>query len=90
MPIDVITISSKGQIVIPSEMRSKLSLDNGDKLAAYCTNDAIVLKPIKLPTEDDFEQDFLEAQEWARSVGYKPEDVDTIIKEVRARKRQAK
>ena len=88
MNIDVVTVSSKGQIVLPAEMRNSFSLSSGDKLAIYATENAILLKPLKLPTPDDFAKWMAEAQEWASSVGYKEEDIDEIIKSVRRRKRQ--
>ena len=88
MDVNVVTVSSKGQIVLPAEMRNSFSLNSGDKLAIYATDEAILLKPIKLPTPEDFSKWMAEAQEWASSVGYKEDDVDEIIKSVRKRKRQ--
>ena len=69
MSIEVLTVSSKGQISIPLEIRKKMSITRGDKLAVYASGDVIMLKPIRIPSEDDFEQLLDEAQEWAASVG---------------------
>lgn len=88
MSIEVLTVSSKGQISIPLEIRKKMSITRGDKLAAYASGDVIMLKPIRIPSEDDFEQLLDEAQEWAASVGYQESDVNDIIKSVRRKKRQ--
>ena len=88
MGVEVLTVSSKGQISIPLEIRKKMSIARGDKLAAYASDDVIMLKPIKIPSEDDFEQLLDEAQEWAASVGYQESDVNDIIKSVRRKKRQ--
>jgi len=38
-----------------------------------------------LPSREEFEAALDEAQAWAASVGYKEEDVNDIIKEVRER-----
>ena len=46
MSIDVLTVSSKGQIVLPAEMRKRLSIGSGAKLAAYASDDVIMLKLI--------------------------------------------
>lgn len=87
MSIDVLTVSSKGQVVLPAGIRKKLDIGNGSKLAAYASGDVIMLKPIKIPTEDDFAARLDEAQAWAASVGYTEEDVNDIIKSVRKKKR---
>lgn len=88
MSVEVLTVSSKGQISLPSEFRKRMAIDKGDKLAAYASGDVIMLKPIKIPTEDDFIKMLDEAQEWAASVGYKESDVNDIIKSTRERKQK--
>ena len=88
MGVEVLTVSSKGQISIPLEIRKKISIARGDKMAVYASDDVIMLKRIKIPSEDDFEQLLDEAQEWAASVGYQESDVNDIIKSVRRKKRR--
>ena len=88
MGVEVLTVSSKGQISIPLEIRKKMSIARGDKMAVYASDDVIMLKPIKIPSEDDFDQLLDEAQEWAASVGYQESDVNDIIKSVRRKKRR--
>lgn len=85
MSIDVLTLSSKGQIVLPAGVRKSMSLRNGDKLVMYSEGDVIMLKPIQLPTEEEFKAQLDEAQQWAASVGYMEDDVNSIIKETRSR-----
>lgn len=87
MAVDVLTVSSKGQIVLPAPIRKALSIASGDKLAAYSIGDTIMLKPVKAPTENDFKAWLDEAQEWAASVGYDEGDVAGIIKDVRGNQR---
>lgn len=86
MDTQVLTVTSKGQISLPINIRKKLSIDTGDSLVAYATDDAIILKKIKLPSIDEFEKALLEAKAWATSVGYKEDDVNDIIKSVRKNK----
>ena len=83
MSLEVLTVSSKGQIVLPADIRKKMEINSGDKLAAYVYNDVIMLKVIKMPTASDFEKDLDAAKAWAASVGYKESDIDSIIKDVR-------
>ena len=86
MEAQVLTVSSKGQISLPTTIRKKMSIDVGDKLAIYASEDAIVLKTLKMPTAEDFKAVLDETQEWAASVGYQETDVDSIIKSARQRK----
>ena len=86
MSTQILTVSSKGQISLPVSMRRSLSIDAGDKLAAYTSGDVIMLKVLKLPSAEEFEASLNEAQEWAASVGYTQEDVNDIIKSVRGKK----
>ena len=65
-----------------------MSIEKGDKLAAYASDDIIMLKPIRIPSEDDFIKMLDEAQEWAVSVGYQESDVNDIIKSTREKKRR--
>ena len=87
MAVDVLSVSSKGQIVLPVEMRKKMSINAGAKLAAYSLGDMIMLKPISIPTEEDFKKSLDKAAEWAKDAGYKEEDVNDIVKSYRKSKR---
>ena len=87
MNAQVVTVSTKGQIAIPVSMRRDLEIDAGDKLVAYTSGDVIMLKVLKIPKLDEFEQALNEAQEWAKDVGYLESDVNAIIKETRKSKR---
>ncbi len=87
MSTQILTVSSKGQISLPVSIRKRLSIDTGDKLAAYTSGDVIILKTLKLPSAEEFEASLDEAQKWAMSVGYDENDVDDIVKSVRKKKR---
>ena len=87
MAVDVLTVSSKGQIVLPAPIRKTMSITAGDKLAACVTGGLIVLKPIDVPDEVDFKVWLDEAAGWAKSSGLDESDVDKSIAAVRARKR---
>ena len=87
MGVELITMSSKGQVVLPVSMRKSLSLKTGDKLAVHSSNGVIMLKPVKIPPADDFSEWLAEARDWAASVGYEESDVNDVIKSVRERKR---
>jgi AbrB family looped-hinge helix DNA binding protein len=44
--MDIVTLSSKGQIVIPVKVRKKFSLKEGDSLVIVEEKDAIRLQPL--------------------------------------------
>ena len=88
MEVHVLTVSSKGQISLPINMRKMMSINAGDKLVAYASGDAIMLKPLKLPGVEGFEKSLADAEAWAATVGYKESDVADIIKDVRRKKRK--
>ncbi len=87
MNTQIVTVSSKGQISLPVNIRKLLSIDSGDKLVAYTSGDVIMLKTLKLPSAEEFEASLEEAQKWAASVGYTENDVDDIIKSTRKKNR---
>ena len=88
MNTQILTVSSKGQISLPVNIRKLLSIETGDKLIAYTSGDVIMLKTWKLPTAEEFEASLDEAQKWAASVGYEESDVDDIIKSARRNKKR--
>jgi antitoxin PrlF len=49
------TISSKGQITIPLEIRLRLGLKEGDRVEFIIDNDRTILRPAQAP-EDPFEK----------------------------------
>lgn len=86
MNVQVITITSKGQIAIPVKMREELSIKSGDKILAYTYGDTIMLKVLKLPDSSEFKKQLDEAQAWAKSNGLTQSDVDEAIDYVRKAK----
>jgi AbrB family looped-hinge helix DNA binding protein len=68
------TITPKGQVTIPSEIREKLKLQPGDKVTYQDTAAGILLKPAKKDMIDDF--GFLKGRR-------EPAELDTIRKAVR-------
>lgn len=87
MAMQILTVSSKGQISLPVSIRKLLSIDTGDKLVAYTSGDVIMLKTLKLPSAEEFEASLDEAQKWAASVGYDESDINNIVKSARKKKR---
>lgn len=76
-------MSSKGQIVIPEEIRKKLKLKTGSKFMVLGEKDVVILKNITPPSMDEFSDLIKSAREQAKAVALKPSDIDNIVSEVR-------
>ncbi len=57
MSIETIKMSSKGQVVIPLDMRGEVGAGEGTLFAAVNTEDTIVLKKISTPSKEDLIKD---------------------------------
>jgi len=53
---EIATVTSKGQITIPSSLREKYEIGEGDRLLAVPTEHGIVLKKIELPSVEEFRE----------------------------------
>jgi len=54
--LEVTSLSTKGQIVIPQGIREKLGLEPGTKLIVIQEGDSILLKPITVPKKEQFKK----------------------------------
>ena len=65
--LDVTSMSSKGQVVIPLRVRKRLNLKEGDRFAVFGEGDAIVLKKLVMPSIDDHKVLREKAEEYVAS-----------------------
>ena len=54
--MDITSVSTKGQAVIPQAMREQLGLKPGSKLAVFCDGSRLLMKPISKPQVTAFEK----------------------------------
>ncbi len=85
--IDYTTVSTKGQVVLPKQIREVLSLTPGSQLVVMSDGDNILMKPVKQPSLSEFSALMDAAKDWAAGVGMKESDINDAIKEVRNRKK---
>lgn len=69
---EVTTVTSKGQITIPSRLREEFGLEKGTKLMVVPTDYGLVLKKLELPSVETFQ----------RRVEDRAGDVDLTMDEV--------
>jgi AbrB family looped-hinge helix DNA binding protein len=79
------TLSSKGQVVIPEDVRIALGLEPGAQFVVMGDGDVVILKRIETPTKGAFRALTAKARRQARQAGLKPADVQKAIRKVRRR-----
>ena len=78
-------MSSKGQVVIPEDVRKRLDLKPGSQFVVVAGKDAIILKSISPPSMDEFDELIAEARRQARRAGLKRSDIAAAVAAARGR-----
>lgn len=81
--IEVTSMSSRGQVVIPQEVRDRLRLYEGEKFIVMGEDDTIILKKLAVPSFKGFDKLLQKTREFAKNKGLKSRDVGEAIREVR-------
>lgn len=79
-------MSSKGQVVIPEDIRKRLNLRSGSQFVVLAEDDVVILKSIAPPRIQEFDTLIAEARRRAKQTGLKPADVEAAVAKVRSRK----
>ncbi|MBM4119153.1 AbrB/MazE/SpoVT family DNA-binding domain-containing protein [bacterium] len=79
-------LSSKGQVVIPEEVRQKLRLLPGVQFLVLGEGDVVILKVISPPSIAEFDGLIAEARSQARRSGLRKGDVAGAVSRARAKK----
>lgn len=87
MAVEMVKMSSKGQIVIPQEIRAEICASEGTMFAVVSGRDSIVLKKIATPSKEELICELKEiAKEGAKraeKLGIKEKDVPDLIHKAR-------
>ena len=78
-------LSSRGQVVIPEEIRNNLGLSEGDQFLVIGEGDAVILKTITPPKLEEFQELLSQARAEAKRAGIKKADLKSAIAKVRRR-----
>jgi len=80
-------VSTKGQVIIPKQLRKELNIKEADELFVYGEKDTIIMKKIAKPAiEKRFKEITSKLQKAAKETGFTRKDLSKIIQEVRAKK----
>jgi antitoxin PrlF len=78
---EITTVTSKGQITIPSRLREEFGLEQGTKLMVVPTDYGLVLKKVELPSVEEFQRR-VEAR--ADEAELSMDDVNELVHEARS------
>ncbi|WP_336023082.1 AbrB/MazE/SpoVT family DNA-binding domain-containing protein [Halobellus salinisoli] len=78
---EITTVTSKGQITIPSRLREEFGLEQGTKLMVVPTDYGLVLKKVELPSVEEFQQ---RVEERADENELSMDDVNELVHEARS------
>ena len=81
--MEVTTISSKGQVVIPAIIRQEMGLFNGSKLMVLTDGDNMLLKPLRKPRLQAFRALVKRSRQYSKEARLKKKDVLQALKKVR-------
>jgi AbrB family looped-hinge helix DNA binding protein len=79
-------MSSKGQVVIPEDIRKRLKLKAGSQFVVVGENDVVILKSISPPSINEFDTLIAEARQKGKEAGLKQSDITAAIAKVRGHK----
>lgn len=79
-------LSSKGQVVIPEEIRKRLGLKPGSRFVVVADRGVVIFKSIESPDLAAFDELLAKARRDARRAGLKRGDVKAALRRARSRK----
>lgn len=92
MAVEMVKMSSKGQIVIPQEIRTEICASEGTVFAVVSGRDSIVLKKVTMPSKDELicelKEIAKEGTKRAQRLGIKEKDVPDLIHKARNNKKK--
>ncbi len=79
-------MSSKGQVVIPENIRKRLGLTTGSQFIVLGEGDVVIMKTITSPSMRDFDNLIRKARENAKAAGLTQADITRAVNEARSEK----
>jgi len=78
-------MSSKGQVVIPENIRKQLNLKAGAQFVVVGEKDVVILKSIAPPSIAQFGDLIAKARENGKQAGIKKSDINNAVQKVRVK-----
>ena len=77
------TLSSKGQVVIPEEIRERLGLKAGEQFVVVANRDVVIFKRLEPPSLAEFATLVQRARRVAKKTGMRRTDISAAVAKVR-------
>ncbi|MBS3061724.1 MAG: AbrB/MazE/SpoVT family DNA-binding domain-containing protein [Candidatus Diapherotrites archaeon] len=81
--VELTKMSSRGQVVIPQDLRDEMNLQEGETFAVVRTGDTLLLKRVKAPSREeilaDWKKTVTEGNKQVKKLGIKQKDVVRMI-----------
>ena len=81
--LEITSMSSRGQVVIPLDIREQLGLKEGEKFVVVGEDDTVILKKITMSSFKNFDKLIQRTQQFAKDKGITKADVQSAIKRAR-------
>jgi AbrB family looped-hinge helix DNA binding protein len=81
--IETTSMSSRGQVVIPQNVREKLGLREGEKFIVIGKDSTILLKKIEMPSFKNFDRLIKRTQDFVKKKSLKESDLQEAIEKAR-------
>lgn len=81
--IEITSVSSRGQIVIPQSLRDKLKIREGEKFIVIGEDNTLVLRKIEMPLFKGFDKLLIKTRDFAKKNELKREGIERAIKNAR-------
>ena len=82
MSVSTTKMSSRGQVVIPEDIRKQLNLKNGARFVVFRHEDTVILKIISEPSKEEFRKMLSEVRAEAKRAGIKKSDVKNLCRSI--------
>ncbi len=87
MAIETIKMSSRGQVVIPQDIREELGAAEGTLFSVVSSKDTVILKKLETPSKEELIKELetiaKEGRKRAEKLGIKESDVLNLVHNVR-------
>ena len=77
--VEITSVSSRGQVVIPQNLRERLKIREGEKFIVIGEGNTIILKKLEMPSFDGFDKLLRKTREFVKIKGLKEKDIEEAI-----------
>ena len=83
--VEITSISSRGQVVIPQRIREKMKIHTGEKFVVIGEDNTLILKKLEMPSLKGIEKLLQKTRAFTKEKGLKESDIEEAIKQYRKR-----